>query len=96
LAIAVKAAVAERQNNFAESIVDDASTGSFPWAEFPSLDGQPHEGSLQMEAAENYPIERTASGLQYLIPGTGLRTRPNSTKPELPREGDQYMFHRYR
>ena len=45
-----------------------------------------------MAAAESYPIERTPSGLQYLIPGTELRTRPNSTKPELPKEGDQYMF----
>jgi len=45
-----------------------------------------------MAAAETYPIERTASGVQYLIPGTELRTRPKPTKPELPREGDQYMF----
>lgn len=45
-----------------------------------------------MAAAESYPIERTPSGLQYLIPGTELRTRPNSTKPELPREGDQNVF----
>jgi len=45
-----------------------------------------------MAAAENYPIEQTASGVQYLIPGTERRTRPKSTKSELPREGDQYMF----
>ena len=45
-----------------------------------------------MAAAEKYPIERTWSGLQYLILGTEMRTRPNSTKPELPREGDQYII----
>ena len=45
-----------------------------------------------MAAARIYPIELTSSGLQYLIPGTEMRTRPNSTKPELPREGDQYMI----
>ena len=45
-----------------------------------------------MAAAGKYTIERTSSGLQYLIPGTERRTRPKSTKPELPREGDQYMI----
>lgn len=45
-----------------------------------------------MAAADKYQIERTSSGLQYLIPGTEMRTRPKSTKPELPREGDQYMI----
>lgn len=45
-----------------------------------------------MAAVGNYPIERTSSGLQYLIQGTEMRTPPHSTKPELPREGDQYMI----
>ena len=45
-----------------------------------------------MGTVRNYPIEHTPCSLQYVIPGTEVRTPPNSIKPELPREGDQYMI----
>ena len=40
----------------------------------------------------DFPVEKTAVGDQYLIPGTERRTRPNSTRQEFPREGDQYIL----
>jgi hypothetical protein len=42
--------------------------------------------------ADDYPIERTGAGLQYLIPGTERRTLPKCAKPEHAREGDQYVI----
>ena len=45
-----------------------------------------------MAPTGGYPIERTSSGLQYVIPGAEKRIRPNSSKLELPQEGDQYMI----
>jgi hypothetical protein len=42
--------------------------------------------------ANDYQIERTRSGLQYLIPGTERRTLPKCGKPEHGREGDQYVI----
>jgi hypothetical protein len=42
--------------------------------------------------ADDYQIERTRSGLQYLIPGTERRTLPKCARPEHEREGDQYMI----
>jgi hypothetical protein len=40
-----------------------------------------------MVAADKYLIERTSSH-----PGTEMRTCPNYTEPELPRDGDQYII----
>ncbi len=42
--------------------------------------------------ADDYTIERTRSGFQYLIPGTERRTLPKCAKPEHRREGDQYVI----
>jgi hypothetical protein len=42
--------------------------------------------------ADDYTIERTRSGFQYLIPGTERRTLPKCAKPEHSREGDQYVI----
>lgn len=40
----------------------------------------------------DFPVEKTSVGDQYLIPGTERRTRPNTARPEFPREGDQYVI----
>jgi len=45
-----------------------------------------------MVAGRDFPVENTPAGAQYLIPGTEKRTRPKSTKAELPREGNQYII----
>lgn len=42
--------------------------------------------------ADDYPIEQTSSGFQYLFPGTEKRTFPRSAKLEPPKEGDHYVF----
>jgi hypothetical protein len=42
--------------------------------------------------ADDYQLERTRSGMQYLIPGTERRTLPKCARPEHAREGDQYVI----
>ena len=53
-----------------------------------SLVGSRRESTM----ADDYTIERTRSGFQYLIPGTERRTLPKCAKPEHSREGDQYVI----